>query len=367
MPRGSLPGERRGGRQLGTPNKTTALRDAAIFHAVADPNFLPLDVFLALMRDANLPLEERVAAAEAALPFVHAKPKDPSDQSTQRKYGAAVGSVNVTKELDTGSAAPVEASAVAAADVDIRDRSPLDFLLGLMRDAQTPHHLRLRVAHISAPYLHAKLGRRKNEIVVDDPFGFTCDPAVARALRDAKLRLAVLEEAAYPAQPRDPEKKKIEARIAEIEKGLKCPAGYTGLEAREDWKRLKELSRKRKSERPYNKLSKEEDAEEAHVTARLAAYEQSDEGRARSRIRSLKRPFFVRLLDKPLTPAEQQEREIANNEIEHLKKLYPDLPPDPDEDNDPIVQSYRRRLEAMRKARKEHEEKEALAGLKGPE
>ncbi len=191
MPRGSLPGERRGGRQLGTPNKTTALRDAAIFHAVADPNFLPLDVFLALMRDANLPLEERVAAAEAALPFVHAKPKDPSDQSTQRKYGAAVGSVNVTKESDTGSAAPVEASAVAAADVDIRDRSPLDFLLGLMRDAQTPHHLRLRVAHISAPYLHAKLGRRKNEIVVDDPFGFTCDPAVARALRDAKLRLAV--------------------------------------------------------------------------------------------------------------------------------------------------------------------------------
>ncbi len=329
MPRGSLPGERRGGRRRGTPNKTTALRDAAILQAVAKPDFLPLDLFLLQMRDANSPADERVTAAEAALPFVHAKPKDPSDQSTQGKYGAAVGSVNVTEESDTGGTAPVEASAVAGAD--IRDLSPLDFLLGLLRDPQTPHHLRLRVAHISAPYLHAKLGRRKNEIVIDDPYGFSCDPAVARALRDAKLRSAVLREAVYPRGLRDnPEQKKLEARIAEIEKGLKCPAGYTGLEDSEDWRRLEELSHKRTRERPY-KLSKEEDAEEAHVTARRAAYRQSDEARARSRIRELKlnlsfRRAFRRA-DQPLTPAEQQERESANSELERLKKLYPDLPP----------------------------------------
>ena len=366
MPRGSLPGERRGGRQRGTPNKTTALRDAAIFNAVADPDFLPLDLFLVQMRDANLPADERVTAAEAALPFVHAKPKDPPDRSAQRKYGTPVGSVNVIKESDTGSAAPVEASAVAAAGADIRDLLPLDFLLGLMRDPQTPHRLRMRVAHIAAPYLHAKPGRRKNEIVIDDPYGFICDPAVAAALRDAKLRSAVLREAAYPRlTPDNPEQKKIEARIAEIEKGLKCPAGYTGLEAREDWKRLKELSRKRKSERPYNKLSKEEDAEEANVTARLAAYQQSDEGRARSRISSLKLPFFVRRADQPPTPAQQHEREIRNSEIERLKKLYPDLPPDPDEDNDPIAQSHKRALEAIRKARKENEERVALARAEG--
>jgi hypothetical protein len=290
---------------------------------VADPEFLPLDLFLALMRDANLPADERVTAAEAALPFVHAKPKDPADRSEQWKYGAPVGSVNVTKESDTGGAAPVEASAVAAAGADIRDLSPLDFLLGLMRDPQTPHRLRIRVAHISAPYLHAKLGRRKNEIVIDDPYGFTVDPAVARELRDAELRLSVLRQAAYPRQTGDsPEQKKIKARIAEIEKGLKCPAGYTELEAREDRKRLKELSRKRRSERPYNKLGKEDDAEEAHVTARLAAYGQSDEGRVRSRIRSLRLavPSWV---DQPLTPAEESRR----SEIERLTKLYPDLPP----------------------------------------
>ena len=88
MPRGSKPGERRGGRHRGTPNKTTALRDAAIFQAVADPNFLPLDVFLALMRDASLPLDERITAAEAALPFVHRKPKArPADRPCQGDMG----------------------------------------------------------------------------------------------------------------------------------------------------------------------------------------------------------------------------------------------------------------------------------------
>jgi len=35
MPRGSKPGERRGGRQRGTPNKKTSLRKAAIDAAAA--------------------------------------------------------------------------------------------------------------------------------------------------------------------------------------------------------------------------------------------------------------------------------------------------------------------------------------------
>jgi len=70
MPRGSLPGERRGGRQRGTPNKTTASRNTAIFNAVADPNSSPLDFLLALMRDTHLPLDLRVTVAQAAMPFV---------------------------------------------------------------------------------------------------------------------------------------------------------------------------------------------------------------------------------------------------------------------------------------------------------
>ena len=34
--------------------------------------------------------------------------------------------------------------------------TPLGFLLGVMRDADTPPHLRIRVAAMVAPYVHAK-------------------------------------------------------------------------------------------------------------------------------------------------------------------------------------------------------------------
>ena len=42
MSRGCKPGERRGGRQRGTPNKSTLLKHAAIKAAVTDPNLSPL-------------------------------------------------------------------------------------------------------------------------------------------------------------------------------------------------------------------------------------------------------------------------------------------------------------------------------------
>ncbi len=77
MSRGSKPGERRGGRKLGTPNKKTLLRHAFIDAVAADPNLLPLDFLLRLMHQPTLPLAIRVKAAEEALPFVHAKPRPP--------------------------------------------------------------------------------------------------------------------------------------------------------------------------------------------------------------------------------------------------------------------------------------------------
>jgi hypothetical protein len=42
MPRGSKPGERHGGRKKGTPNKSTALKKAALSAASADPTISPL-------------------------------------------------------------------------------------------------------------------------------------------------------------------------------------------------------------------------------------------------------------------------------------------------------------------------------------
>jgi len=74
MPRGSKPGERRGGRQRGTPNKKTALRDSALAAAATNPDISPLDYLLGIVRDANASSELRFKAAQTTLPFVHAKP-----------------------------------------------------------------------------------------------------------------------------------------------------------------------------------------------------------------------------------------------------------------------------------------------------
>ena len=75
MPRGCKPGERRGGRQPGTPNKATALVNAAFSVATSNPELSPLDFFLAVMRDPSIPPDWRFKAAQAAAPYVHPKPE----------------------------------------------------------------------------------------------------------------------------------------------------------------------------------------------------------------------------------------------------------------------------------------------------
>src|SRR5690242_11071864 len=75
MPRGAKPGERRGGRQKGTPNKKTALVKAAFAGTAANPEMSPLDFFLTVMREPSVTAEWRFRAAQAAAPYVHPKPE----------------------------------------------------------------------------------------------------------------------------------------------------------------------------------------------------------------------------------------------------------------------------------------------------
>ena len=75
MHSGSKPGERRGGRQKGTRNKKTVLRDALFYAAASSPDVAPLDFMLALMRDPQAPIDVRLDMAVAAAPFVHTKPR----------------------------------------------------------------------------------------------------------------------------------------------------------------------------------------------------------------------------------------------------------------------------------------------------
>jgi hypothetical protein len=73
MPRGSQPGERR--RQPGTPNKKTALVNAAFDAATSNSGLAPLDFLLGVMRDSSIRPDWRMKAALAALPYVHVKPE----------------------------------------------------------------------------------------------------------------------------------------------------------------------------------------------------------------------------------------------------------------------------------------------------
>jgi hypothetical protein len=101
--RGSRPGERRGGRQKGTPNKKTALAQAAIAARAANGNLSPLDLMLAIMRDPHVALVTRVKMALRALPLLHTKLKAvPSGSSGLGHNGAAVPSSDAAKKSNSG-------------------------------------------------------------------------------------------------------------------------------------------------------------------------------------------------------------------------------------------------------------------------
>jgi hypothetical protein len=103
MPRGSKPGERRGGRQCGTPNKKTALKNAALAAAAANPEVSPLDFLMGIMRDPTTPSDLRVKIALTVVRLPRAKPTiAPPDDPTQ----------NGDPMDDTGSLLDAAASAL---------------------------------------------------------------------------------------------------------------------------------------------------------------------------------------------------------------------------------------------------------------
>ena len=88
--RGSAPGERRGGRRKGTPNKVTVKRAAEI----AESGKTPLDFMLSVLRDEDASIKERMWAAVAAAPYCHAKPRPVAANAG----GVVVEVVHITHE-----------------------------------------------------------------------------------------------------------------------------------------------------------------------------------------------------------------------------------------------------------------------------
>jgi hypothetical protein len=312
MPGGSKPGERRGGRQRGTPNKSTLLKNAAFKAAATDPELSPLDFLLRLMRQGDLPLELRVTVAHQALPLAHRKPKPTYGRSrtgVNEKIGPRVKVVKVNSD-----------------DANAHSVTPLDFLLGVMRDANSPPALRLRAAALVAPYVHAKveptqIDEAPSEMtVVDDPYGFDVDIADAlESIHQDQARLGALMPqnlddyfAVCEKVKQTTEYLELEKSIAEKQAALKCPPNYRELDSRQDRARLKELETDGKT-RP---LTAAEEHEQKHLPARLAAYALTPESADCARMNLLKATRADLL-----TPEEKEE-------LKRLEARYPEVPLD---------------------------------------
>jgi hypothetical protein len=243
MPRGSRPGERRGGRQRGTPNKKTLLKNA-VFLAAADPNRSPLEFMLALMRDPQVPLDTRIDMAAAAAPFVHAKPKTPSRVRTNPMDSSPLKSAPVcVPEKQEGESGGPKLAPKQPSDGD-RDLSPLKFLIGAMNDSEAAPRQRFRAARIAARYTHVHL--RPDKPAPVDEYRFSISRTLAKAIADDWWALDYCESGRAGARSADlvQAASKIYARQAERDQFLECPPDYSPAN---DLKRRSELTQTRRA------------------------------------------------------------------------------------------------------------------------
>jgi hypothetical protein len=165
--------------------------------------------------------------------------------------------------------------------------------------------------------------------VIDVASQFTIDPVLARALRDDYRRRDELCRKRPLNAAEELEYSWLSSRITKMAKAIECPAGYGAFQARRDDNRLYELYCKRIS--PCgDALPDAEDAEEAQLRARVAAYRESPEGLARRRICELERKKFR----EGCTTAEQSE-------LDGLQARYPEPPLDPEDPLTPVMEGWR--------------------------
>ena len=340
--RGSRPGERRGGRQKGTPNKKTAYMRAVMVALSAGPKVTPMDLMLAVMRDPHVALDMRVKMALKALPRLHRKlhagesPSLVGDQSlpienlstdARRVEGPSMGgSVNEAAGIKTEKPSSGAWASGALADVLIPEREgangtglmPLPFLLAVLNDAKTPAAIMLKVASATMPYTHPRQSTRPAKpSVAPDRFGFTVEPALARKLRNEIARFSVLKKRRNP-HPRD------RKTIQKLNEKILCkarnaaeswPSCYSAQQVATDKEKIEYLWRKRRSRR---KLTPNEDAALAHINARYCAFASGSEAQARARLRVLKDKARIQrqVNDRPLNRGEKCE-------LHFLTILYP--------------------------------------------
>jgi hypothetical protein len=267
MPRGSWPGERRGGRQRGTPNKRTVLTERILAAASANPKATSRELLSILVGDEGLPADTRIAIAQKESPRATSQ----KNRSGSKKSGALaarpVGS-SIRRDVRANGNGPVLRSP-AVRRTDPVTFATVDLLLKVAQATiASPEH-RHEAASKMAEYFLPKRPRRRKFPV--DECGFSVDPELARELCDAKLKLAFLPFLqTITHYTRVQRTIKLQARIAEIQQSLQCPcpSQYKRKHLRLDSRRLGVLTRKRAAAK---ELTPEEDAELIRRMARPTA------------------------------------------------------------------------------------------------
>jgi hypothetical protein len=294
MLRGSKPGERRGGRERGTPNRRTILRDRTLCIGLEYPA-ASLRVFLRkLANDRKLPADTRIALAPRCFP--------PPAAANRDQAGAVVPAMRVWK------------------------RKALETLLGVVQDATADPKARRKAAQKIAEFLVPKVGRKPK--VIADQYGFLISPNLAKDYRDTQLELSVLRPTRkIPAIAE--EIGKLEARSDAILRRLQmpCPGKYRDKpygdkQAANDIDIVVELRRNGTA------LTQVQQAQEAHLWTRYAVFRASPEQIARRRRQALEdadRRFRLSRSSREFSAAPALSRK-ERNELKLLQRLYPAEP-----------------------------------------
>ena len=174
MPRGSKIGERRGGRQRGTPNRRTVLADRILAIASERPTTSACQLVDILVKDHELPADIRMAIAREFL-----------SAGTSRSVGASAVRSSARKRRKAQSSGP------RPEPPGNRRLATLDGLFSIAQDTTVATDQRRQAASEAAQhFLPKKPGIRRWWVNAPaDEYGFAITPQIAAEYRDSKLEL----------------------------------------------------------------------------------------------------------------------------------------------------------------------------------
>jgi hypothetical protein len=208
MPRGSKIGERRGGRQRGTPNRRSVLADRIFAIACERPTTSACQFIDVLVKDQKLPADIRMAIAREFLAA-----------GTSRSVGVRAARSSADQRRKAKSAGRLPEPSGTAKSV------ALDFLFSLAADTTVqPDKRRKAASEAARHFLPTKPGIKrwwKNAPV--DEYGFAITPQIAAEYRDIKIELRRLSRSGANSPALVQKARTLRERLKAILHRLQCP------------------------------------------------------------------------------------------------------------------------------------------------